>query len=568
MELSPWIPNWLPDVSATRCLDCEVLFNLITRKHHCRVCGQIFCGGCTNQTHSVVQFVSGISAAGRVCSACFVQCEMLLLAEPLIRVFALLPFDVYTLFGVSKRWQLAVTTVRSVYCRLPTKLLHLPFTDLEKCLLKTHACGGHSCWTVRCLALQLDILPSKVTCRQLCCPSTCTPRLQVQHFVQLFASYSVNSILQVEWLVQEFLQLPIEDVCLFVPWWLQLGNRGFSFLNRTVLVLACTSLPLSYALHFECTSYRSTFHSDFGHLLLTRIPVRYRKEIRKTEVFMRAVASAIDGRVVSFPAARLPYNSAVRVQRIVKVCQLSSASLPHVVQVESDRVLLNILVKSEDVRKDQCTMVLCQMMERLCHMRCVHYSVLPLYNGGWIQMLPRAQTLYTLGADLSTSIFNAFEQESVTTVRAKFRRSVIGSCILSYVLGVGDRHLQNIVVADGELAHIDFAYMFGRDPKMRMTLRVTPPMIQMLGGKESSGYQLFVEGVAAGYLDVQLYTSFYCALLEHLAHIGLFGLQEIRDHVQSKLVGRSEELCIVDVVKNHSDTWVHTLTDVLHGFLQ
>ena len=37
---------WMPDAVATKCYDCEAKFTTFRRRHHCRVCGQIFCSKC------------------------------------------------------------------------------------------------------------------------------------------------------------------------------------------------------------------------------------------------------------------------------------------------------------------------------------------------------------------------------------------------------------------------------------------------------------------------------------------------------------------------------------------
>ncbi len=38
---------WVDDIRCKVCFCCEVPFNVFVRKHHCRICGRIFCGNCT-----------------------------------------------------------------------------------------------------------------------------------------------------------------------------------------------------------------------------------------------------------------------------------------------------------------------------------------------------------------------------------------------------------------------------------------------------------------------------------------------------------------------------------------
>ncbi|KAI9997050.1 hypothetical protein PInf_000483 [Phytophthora infestans] len=60
---------WMPDHLCKVCYDCSAAFSLFRRRHHCRLCGQIFCYECSNQ------FVDGsphsFPGVIRVCTFCF-----------------------------------------------------------------------------------------------------------------------------------------------------------------------------------------------------------------------------------------------------------------------------------------------------------------------------------------------------------------------------------------------------------------------------------------------------------------------------------------------------------------
>ncbi|XP_053157236.1 hepatocyte growth factor-regulated tyrosine kinase substrate isoform X2 [Hemicordylus capensis] len=59
-------PDW---VDAEECHRCRVQFGVVTRKHHCRACGQIFCGKCSSKCSTIPKF--GIEKEVRVCEPCY-----------------------------------------------------------------------------------------------------------------------------------------------------------------------------------------------------------------------------------------------------------------------------------------------------------------------------------------------------------------------------------------------------------------------------------------------------------------------------------------------------------------
>lgn len=66
---------WMPDRSCRMCYECESQFTIFNRRHHCRICGKVFCGRCTLNT-----ILAPVNSHGRghhenervrVCNYCF-----------------------------------------------------------------------------------------------------------------------------------------------------------------------------------------------------------------------------------------------------------------------------------------------------------------------------------------------------------------------------------------------------------------------------------------------------------------------------------------------------------------
>ncbi|KAL4130355.1 hypothetical protein PRIC2_006356 [Phytophthora ramorum] len=61
-------PRWVKDEFVEACELCGVEFDLMTRKHHCRSCGLVFCGRCAGHFDRVVKF--GFVDPVRLCNDC------------------------------------------------------------------------------------------------------------------------------------------------------------------------------------------------------------------------------------------------------------------------------------------------------------------------------------------------------------------------------------------------------------------------------------------------------------------------------------------------------------------
>ena len=99
------------------------------------------------------------------------------------------------------------------------------------------------------------------------------------------------------------------------------------------------------------------------------------------------------------------------------------------------------------------------------------------------------------------------DSAKVKVAQDKFARSCAGYCVATYVLGIGDRHNDNLMLKrTGEFFHIDFGHFLGHFKKKAGIKRenekgfvFTPSMAAVLGGVGSEQYEEFERHACAAY---------------------------------------------------------------------
>lgn len=86
-----------------------------------------------------------------------------------------------------------------------------------------------------------------------------------------------------------------------------------------------------------------------------------------------------------------------------------------------------------------------------------------------------------------------------------FVKSCAGYCVITYLLGVGDRHLDNLLLApDGHFFHADFGFILGRDPKpFAPAMKLCKEMVDGMGGSSSEHYQQFKQYCFTAYTTLR-----------------------------------------------------------------
>jgi Phosphatidylinositol 3- and 4-kinase len=145
-------------------------------------------------------------------------------------------------------------------------------------------------------------------------------------------------------------------------------------------------------------------------------------------------------------------------------------------------VSYKVIVKTgDDLRQDQLIIMMIQLMDRLLKRGALDLCLTPYSiiatspTSGLVEFVDKSMPISQVLSKYNGSIMQYFQSVAPQKgakfdvrpdVMSAYIRSCAGYCVITYLLGVGDRHLDNIMLrASGHFFHIDFGFIFGRDPK-------------------------------------------------------------------------------------------------------
>jgi phosphatidylinositol 3-kinase len=107
--------------------------------------------------------------------------------------------------------------------------------------------------------------------------------------------------------------------------------------------------------------------------------------------------------------------------------------------------------------------------------------------------------------------------------------SCAGACTATYLLGIGDRHLENLMIdKNGYFFHIDFGFIFGTEPgikgKLATKIRLTNSMIAPMGGVGSAGYCKFEDKFVESFKHLRNKMNYILNLMYLMINSGMQNL--------------------------------------------
>ena len=284
------------------------------------------------------------------------------------------------------------------------------------------------------------------------------------------------------------------------------------------------------------------------------------KNIKNTEErdrIFREDINVIDGYLkINKKEVSLPLNFKYRIKGIIadKCRIMKSKKKPLWLTFENaDPIGVPIVVMlkcGDDLRMDMVTLQLFKAMQTVwfengLNVKMSLYKVLCTGNQeGMLEMVTNAETLANIHVKEGGAISQLFSKSGIKNWIEKncaskkeaienFMLSNVAYCLATFVLGIGDRHNDNIMIKrNGELFHIDFGHFLGHFKYKMGIKRERAPFVftrqfqSVLGGDNSETFKEFKEKLEKGYIILRNNKEVIITLLNILLCTGIPELNE------------------------------------------
>uniref|UniRef100_A0A673MG68 Phosphatidylinositol 4-phosphate 3-kinase C2 domain-containing subunit alpha n=1 Tax=Sinocyclocheilus rhinocerous TaxID=307959 RepID=A0A673MG68_9TELE len=250
-------------------------------------------------------------------------------------------------------------------------------------------------------------------------------------------------------------------------------------------------------------------------------------------------------------SCRLPITPSLVAKELnVKVNTLVFEVFPNSLSV------LTVIQVGEDLRQDMLALQMIRIMDRIwlqegLDLRIVNFKCISTgKDKGMVDLVPSSETLRKIQVEYGVTgsfkdkplaewlrKYNPAEDE-YEKASENFIYTCAGCCVATYILGICDRHNDNIMLrSTGHMFHIDFgkflghAQMIGSFKRDRAPFVLTSDMAYVINGGErpTSRFQLFVDLCSQAYNLIRKHSNLFLNLLSLMTQSGLPELTEVQD---------------------------------------
>lgn len=253
--------------------------------------------------------------------------------------------------------------------------------------------------------------------------------------------------------------------------------------------------------------------------------------------------------------------------------------------------MYKVMVKNgDDLRQDQLIMQMFTLMDRLLKkvnldLKLTPYRILATgANDGLMEFVQDSYPVSYVVEKFDSPQVLSFLRKHQPDPSAEFGvspealstyvKSVAGYCVLTYLLGIGDRHLDNLMMkTEGNLFHIDFGYIFGADPKpYPPPFRLTKEMVEGMGGIQSQNYIKFQTYCCQAFNWLRKSADLILNLLSLMADAGIeelsrdpeTTLQKVQEKFRLDLTDEQAEQYFLGLIADSASALFPVLMEYIH----
>jgi phosphatidylinositol kinase/protein kinase (PI-3 family) len=290
-----------------------------------------------------------------------------------------------------------------------------------------------------------------------------------------------------------------------------------------------------------------------------------------------------------------PIDFAYKIVNITEMRILKSATKPMllVLQISNGEIqkTVKIIIKKDmSLRKERivsCLMSLLQikLLEQLEKKKIEMFDKIPTYEIvmltkelGVVEFVENSETLRHIGESgetLQNYILSKNKLETVETVKTRFFQSLAVSSSMSYILGLGDRHLDNIMINHaGQVFHIDYGYIM-ENPITNIlgspNIKVTSDIKDFLGGDSGEYYDKFKQYVISIYNILRLNKNTIVNYYELLGDGDFIQWSTFKEKLESRFMDgmtcKDIEITLINEIET-SNSIANTFSDFCHNTRQ
>jgi hypothetical protein len=597
--------HWESDESVKNCRNCNEPFILFwRRKHHCRSCGKIFCDECSKYRIQLKKK----SLEERVCKKCYDFVKHKKETNAFWLVFMWLDFrDILKCMKISRMFhQLGaqyLKIMKKIACHPINQVLNQPERDIL--LNNCNYFHGHHAWILQICKIRPQWVigndferltpissPTEITnCNTIYCPVGCKPVPSTNDWVQLLCYFDLSEPTR-KFVYDNYFHLDTELALCLMPILILISQREIFLYGKSYMVEYILSManpePVIYQFIWELldntdatkhqlkTYFRNKL-DEIGKDLFFKTNHTYQLFVagdlsQLYDLKLMSGYDVVDVTNLNSPAeykksksrpALLNFKTTSPHKPIVRFLYKNAASNVMKDYIVCKTIRLIIYILKQDMNLD---------------IGYIHYDIYPLndFKGGLIEVVEDSETIHSLrqkDITILNWIMDHNPDKTAAELRKKFTNSLAIYSVVTYVLGVGDRHLDNIMIhKSGFVFHIDFEFLLGEDPKIvPQTMRITTDMLDTIGGRNSPNYSRFKHECTDIFNCIRKHLGIIAAMLYPISEIDKkWTYQGILAEL-TKRCGPTEaylnaETHITTIIESSHDTLTSSIVDSIYNF--